>query len=251
MIVGGEVAVMFLDCRHFIAEPDGDLVNAFSRRNQKTRESVSHRMRRNPVGFLGAHIFGERRAKVVPIKPFSVRNVRPKHEGVAKSIRLKKQLKLDCERDRTFFTIFKAHGSRLSQVESAMGKVKPERARFDNFLEAETGMEAAKEDKSQFITGCFSNQPVAKIEAAEIFPCSANGSRQFHVLDGIATGNSSGLGSPPEEGANCHDIPKGGRIGCTFEGLVIETLNLRRCNSAGRGAVRQRVGKQQKFVAFR
>ena len=52
MIVGSEVAVMFLNCCHFIAEPDGDLVDAFAGRNQKTGERVAHRVRRDPIASL-------------------------------------------------------------------------------------------------------------------------------------------------------------------------------------------------------
>lgn len=85
---------MFLHCSDFVTEPDGDLVNAFARRNQKTRERVSHRMRRDPIASLRAHIFGEGPAKVVSIKPFSVGNIGPDHERIAKSVGFKKLLKL-------------------------------------------------------------------------------------------------------------------------------------------------------------
>ena len=149
--------------------------------------------------------------------------------------KIKKRVKIDCERNRTLFPVIKAHGVRLPQIESPVWKIEPERPRFDNFLEAQTGMEAAEKDKSQFVSGCFSNQPVAKIEAAEIFPCAANRSRQFHVLYRIATGDSSGLDGPAEERTDRHDVAEGRRVGGAFERFVIETLNLPCCNGAGGG----------------
>ena len=89
MIVGGQVAIMFLNRGHFVTEPDGDFVDAFAGGNQKTREGVPHGMRRNPVASLLAHIFHEGRAKIVSIKPFAVGHVGPEHEWVAKSVRLR------------------------------------------------------------------------------------------------------------------------------------------------------------------
>ena len=99
VIVGSEVAVMFLNCCHFIAEPDGDLVDAFPGRNQKTRERVSHRMRRNPITSLRVDIVGEGRAKIVSVKPFPMGDVGPEHERIAKPVRFKKRLELDCKRN--------------------------------------------------------------------------------------------------------------------------------------------------------
>src|SRR5205823_8154581 len=183
-------------------------------------------------------------------KPFPMGYVGPEHERVAESVRFEKHLKLNCQGNRTFFTVLKAHGRRLPQIDTAMGEIKPKRARFDNFLEAQTGMEAAQKDKLQFVGRCFSNEPVAKIEAAEILARSANRSRKFHVLHGITTGESCDFDSPAEECTDRHDVAEGGRIGCTFKRFVIKTLNLGCCNGAGCGTGRERVGKQEKFVAF-
>ena len=59
------MAIMFLNCCNFIAEPDGNLIDAFSSRNQETGKRVAHRMCCNPVASLGAHVFHEGRSKVV------------------------------------------------------------------------------------------------------------------------------------------------------------------------------------------
>jgi len=237
VIVGSEVAIMFLNGCHFIAKPDRDLVDAFARRNQKTRECVPHCVGSNPITFLLAHVISERGAKVIAVKPFSVRDVRSKHEWRAESVGCQKLLKCNRKGNRALFAVFEIHGGCFAQMETAVLQIEPEWPCFDNFLETKTGVEAAEEDKSQFVGGGVLNETVAKIEAAKIFARSANRSGEFHVLDRIAAGDSSGVDSPSEECTDRHDISEGGCVGCALERFVVKALNLPCCNSARGGTL--------------
>jgi len=212
MIVGSEVAVMLLNCCNFIAEPDGNLIDAFSNRNQKTGKRVAHRMRRNPVASLCAHVFHEGRAKVVAIKAFSVGHVGPEHERIARAVRFKKHLKLDGERNRTFFAVFKIDRGCFPKVKSPGIEVEPERTRFDDFLESQTGMEAGKQNEFEFVGRRSSNESVAKLKRAKILASSPNRFCEFHVLDRIATGGSGDFNCPAKKGTHGHDISKRGRV---------------------------------------
>src|SRR5262245_29524475 len=128
---------MFLNGCHFIAEPDRDLIDAFPSRNQETRECVPHRVRRNPVAPVGCHVISEGRAEVVPVKPFSMSDIRPKHEWRAQTVRLEEVLKLNRERNRALLTIFKIHGGGFAQMEKAGAEIEPEGSRFDDLLKAQ------------------------------------------------------------------------------------------------------------------
>ena len=196
MIVRSEVAIMFLNRCHFITEPDGDLVNAFSSGNLETGKRVPHRMRYHPLASLRAHVLREGCSEIVTIKPFSMGHVGPKHERITKTVGLEKRLKLDCERNRTFFTIFKIHGGRFAQMQITGLEIKPERPCFDDLLEPQTGVESAEKDETQLLSGRFSNQPVAKVVRAKILAGTSNGPRYLHILHRIATGDSSGLNLP-------------------------------------------------------
>src|SRR5439155_2059639 len=80
VIIGSEVAIMFLNRCHSVTEPDGDFINTFSSGKQKTGEPVPHRVRRYPVAPLHSHVFHEGRPEIVAIKPLSMGHVGPEHE---------------------------------------------------------------------------------------------------------------------------------------------------------------------------
>jgi hypothetical protein len=242
---------MFLPWCHFITEPDGDFVNTFSSRNEKAGERVPHRMRRHPVASLSAHVFDEGRTEVVAIKPFSVGHVGPEHERLAKTVRFKKRLKFNCQRNRTFFAIFKVHGRGFAQVKIAGLQVKPEWPRFDDFLEAQTGVESAEENETQLLSGRFSNQPVAKVVRAKILARASNGPRYLHILHRIATGDASGLNCPAEERTQGHHISKRGCVSGALQRVVVESLNLPCRNGSGGRTWWQRMGKKEELVPFR
>jgi hypothetical protein len=242
---------MFLNRCHFIAEPDGDFVNTFSSGNQKTGEGMPHRMRRYPLASLRVHVFREGRPEIVAIKPFSMGDIGPEHEWRPHAIGLEKFLKFDRERNRSLLAIFKIHGGGFAQVKVAGLKVKPERPRFDDFLEAQTGVESAEKEKPQVLIGRFSNQPVAKVVCAEIFARTSNGPRYLHILHRIATGDSSRLNCPAEERTQGHHISKRGCVSGALQRVVVETLNLPRRNGSGGRTWRQRMGKKKEFVPFR
>ena len=241
---------MFLNRCHFIAEPNGDFINAFSSGNQKAGERVPHRVRRHRFASLGAHVFREGRPEIIAIKPFSVGDIRPEHEWRSETVGLQKRLKLESQRNRALLAIFKIHGGGFAQVQIAVLKVKPEWPRFDDFLEAQTGVESAEKDKLQVLGGGFSNQPVAKVECAEILAGTSNGPRYFHILYRIATGDSSGLDCPAEERAQCHHISKRRRVSGALQRVVVETLNLPCRNGSGSRTGGQRMGKKEKLVPF-
>ena len=242
---------MLLNRPDFIAEPDGDLVDAFTSRNEQTRKSVPHRMWRYPFATLGTHAFHERGAKVVTIKPFSVGHVGSEHEGIAETVGLKKHLKFDRKRNRSFFSVFEINRRRFPKIESACTEVEPKRTRFDDFLKPQASMEAAKQDEFEFVSWRFSNKLIAKFEEAKILSSSSQGSRNFHIFDRIAASNSGGVDCPAEEGTHSHDISKRGRVGRAFERFVIEALDLTCRHRRGRRARWQRGKEQEQFVSFR
>jgi hypothetical protein len=242
---------MFLNRCHFVAEPNGDFINAFSSGNQKAGERVPHRVRRHPFASLRAHVFREGRPEIIAIKPFSVGDIRPEHEWRSETVGLQKVLKLESQRNRALLAIFKIHGGGFAQVKIAVLKVKPEWPCLDDFLEAQTGVESAEKDKPQVLSGGFSNQPVAKVECAEIFARTSNGPRYLHILYRFATGDSSGLDCPAEERAQCHHISKRRRVSGALQRVVVETLNLPCRNGSGSRTGRQRTGKKEELVPFR
>jgi len=118
-------------------------------------------------------------------------------------------------------------------------------------LEAETSMEAAEQNEFELVGWRLSNQPVAKVIITIILASTAGGFREFHVSDGIATGDSSDLDCPAEKRTDGHDVTERGRVSGAFERFVIETLNLASCNSAGYRTRWQRASKREQLVTFR
>lgn len=130
------MAVMFLDCSDFIAEPDRDFVNAFTGRDKQAGERVPHRVRRNPIASLCAHVFRKGCAEIVTIKTFPVGHVRSENERLAKPVISEEPLKLDGERNRTFFAVLKVDCRCFSKVEPSSVEVEPEGTRFNDLLKS-------------------------------------------------------------------------------------------------------------------
>ncbi len=199
---------MLLNCADFITEPNGNLVDALTGGNEKTSEGVPHDVRSDPGACLFFHVTHEGSAKIIAIKPLSVRNVWTEHEGFAKAVLRKKFPKLASQWYRAFLAIFEIHRGRFAKMKQAVGDVEPVGTSFDNLLKAQPGVETAKENKLQIVGWRLTNQFVAKFIITKILPGSASRASEPNLFNGISARDASDFFGPPEERPKCHDIAK-------------------------------------------
>lgn len=160
--------VAAIDYAGIVAQPHADFVKAHAVAGEQTGHGVTHGVRRYPPQFLLCYVLVEWPAEIVTVAIFAVLYLRMQHEWLSESVPFEESEKFSRERNCALFAIFELHRGSPSQMEKAVLEIKPERARLDNFLLSQSGVESAVQDKLQIFILRGANQFVALLFRAEI-----------------------------------------------------------------------------------
>lgn len=164
------MSIMTFTHRDRIADPLGDLEQAYTLHGKQAGKGVSRRVRRDPRHSAGFHVPSPGKPEIVSVAGFAVRNIGHEHEGLSSPVFFQKGLKGTGEGNRPRLSVFGPEGRRFFYGNKSSVQVEPIGPGLADFVAPHASVEGAEENEFHPFIRALSDDRIPDCLGSEKLP---------------------------------------------------------------------------------